>query len=51
MKATKSAAKYGLENLKTVHDAFSLGLINNHKDNATIVIPKVLEVIKYIIPN
>lgn len=45
------AVRYGLENLNTVHDARSDGLINNHRDSASIIAPKIIVVIKYIKPN
>jgi len=45
------AVRYGLENLKTVHDARSVGLIKSHKQSAIITAPNTLVVIKYIKPN
>ena len=36
----KSPAKYGLENLNTVHEVFSLGLSNNNIDKAIIATPR-----------
>ena len=47
----KTAVRYGLENLKTVHDAFSVGFSNNHKERPIIIAPNRLAVIKYICPN
>jgi hypothetical protein len=44
MKAIKSAVRYGLENLKTVHDAFSLGLVRSQTDRAIMTAPKTLAV-------
>ena len=46
MKAMNSAVKSGLENLKTVHEAFSLGLISNQMENAIMTAPKTLAVTK-----
>ena len=46
MKAMNSAVKYGLENLNTVHEAFSLGLISNQMENAIMTAPKTLAVTK-----
>jgi len=47
----KTAVRYGLENLKTVHDAFSVGFSNSHKERPIIIAPNKVAVIKYICPN
>ena len=42
--AINNTAKYGLENLNKVHDAFSIGFTITHIDNATIKIPDAIAV-------
>jgi hypothetical protein len=44
MNAINSAAKYGLENLNTIHDVFSLGFNNSQVDKAIIAAPNMLAV-------
>ena len=45
MNAINNAVKYGLENLKTVQEALSLGLNSNQIDKPTIAAPKTVAVI------
>lgn len=40
MKAINNAVRYGLENLNTVQEAFSLGCVKSHTDSAIITAPK-----------
>lgn len=42
----KIAVRYGLENLNTVHEARSVGLISNHSDSPIIIAPKIMAVMK-----
>ena len=44
MNAINSAVRYGLENLKTVHEAFSLGFTNSQMDIAIIAAPNTAAV-------
>ena len=46
MNAINSAVRYGLVNLKTVHDALSVGLTSSHADSASITAPNTPAVIK-----
>ena len=47
----KTAVRYGLENLKTVHDALSVGFSKSHKESPSIVAPNIVAVTRYICPN
>ena len=42
--AINNTAKYGLENLNNVHDAFSLGFTITHADIAIIIAPDTIAV-------
>lgn len=42
--AINNTAKYGLENLNKVHDAFSIGFTITQIDNATIKMPDAIAV-------
>lgn len=44
--AINNTAKYGLENLNNVHDAFSIGFTITQIDNATIKAPEAIAVHK-----
>jgi len=46
MSAINSTARYGLENLNNVHEAFSVGFVMTQADNAIIVAPEAMAVHK-----
>ena len=48
--AMNSTAKYGLENLNSVHAALSIGFTITHIDSATINAPDAIAVHKYVSP-
>lgn len=48
--AINNTAKYGLENLNNVHEAFSIGLAITQADNAIITIPDAIAVQRYTGP-
>ena len=48
--AINNTAKYGLENLNKVHDAFSMGFAITHTDNAIISTPDAIAVHRYTPP-
>ena len=48
--AINNTAKYGLENLNKVQDAFSIGLTITQTDSATIKAPEAIAVHKYTSP-
>ena len=48
--AINNTAKYGLENLNRVHDAFSIGFTITQIDRATINAPDAIAVHKYTPP-
>ena len=50
IKAINNTAKYGLENLNKVHDAFSMGLTITQIDNAIINAPDAIAVHRYTLP-
>lgn len=48
--AINNTARYGLENLNRVHDAFSVGFATTHPERITISIPEAIAVHKYAGP-
>ena len=48
--AMNNTAKYGLENLNNVHDAFSFGFAITHADIAIITAPDTMAVHRYTGP-
>ena len=48
--AINNTARYGLENLNKVHDAFSMGFTITQIDSATIKIPDAIAVHRYTPP-
>ena len=48
--AINNTARYGLENLNKVHEAFSIGFAITHADNATINAPDAIAVHRYTPP-